>query len=328
MRVTVLNSEEELKSFPLTQSINISVEGKLERATIKDSIYLIRNINNTGLFNFSNTYNQSLGYIKEKFDVEAINIDVKEEGDNTQLTITPLTPLSPGFDYTLIVSKQLSKPFLITSKENSKSTSDLKLETIDTKPFQFSIKILSDPLITNTSNIVKFLLTDLKSGTTIQKIIDLKKTNTFIYNGTYTFNFKSQIYVKDEEFVIISEGVVNDVVDYTLQLKACLNDALKPITNTNTSLSLTDLLSTEDNKQSKEEPSYSFSYINNNTFCLSLNNISVSDLDLEKLTYTVNEALNMYTLSSLGLYNPTNTYKLQLNVEDESTLYIEVVYES
>lgn len=101
MRVTVLNTEQELKFFPLTQSIKLKIDSLIEKNNIKDSVFLIRNQNRTGLFNFSNRYNQSIGYIKEKFDAEEINISLKEDEGTTLLTVTPIKPLSPGFEYTL-----------------------------------------------------------------------------------------------------------------------------------------------------------------------------------------------------------------------------------
>lgn len=327
MRVTVLNTEQELKFFPLTQSIKLKIDSLIEKNNIKDSVFLIRNQNRTGLFNFSNRYNQSIGYIKEKFDAEEINISLKEDEGTTLLTVTPIKPLSPGFEYTLIISKQLSKPFLNISKPISKSSSDISLSTFNTQKFDFSLEILSSPSITANSNVVNAVLTDNLSSNKTTIILDLKKDKTYSYNGIYTFNFNSNVYLKGELFNISSSGMDTNNDDFFLLLKSNITEYIKPIENENKSLSTTDLLNNINstvNKPIVKTPTQTVTYLHNNIIRVTLENIKTSDLDFDGLTEKHYEAFHMYTLSSLGLYDNSLTYNINIEVEDDYNFLVVV----
>ena len=109
MKITILNTIGELKSFPLTQTIKVSFEKAVEDSQLIDCITLIRLPSETGLFNISETYNQSIGYIREKFDIEEVKFTYQVEPDNSfTVFIKPVRPLSPGFEYLLFVDKKLS----------------------------------------------------------------------------------------------------------------------------------------------------------------------------------------------------------------------------
>ena len=109
MKITILNTIGELKSFPLTQTIKVSFEKAVEDSQLIDCISLIRLPSETGLFNISETYNQSIGYIREKFDIEEVKFTYQVEPDNSfTVFIKPVRPLSPGFEYLLFVDKKLS----------------------------------------------------------------------------------------------------------------------------------------------------------------------------------------------------------------------------
>ena len=100
MKITILNTIGELKSFPLTQTIKVSFEKAVEDSQLIDCISLIRLPSETGLFNISETYNQSIGYIREKFDIEEVKFTYQVEPDNSfTVFIKPVRPLSPGFEY-------------------------------------------------------------------------------------------------------------------------------------------------------------------------------------------------------------------------------------
>ena len=52
----VLNTEQELKSFPLNQSIKIKFSEQVEDSQLASCIALIRNLSETGLFNHKNLF--------------------------------------------------------------------------------------------------------------------------------------------------------------------------------------------------------------------------------------------------------------------------------
>ena len=326
MRVTVLNTEEELKSFPLTQSIKLSIDSVIEDKNLDDVIFLIRNINKQGLFNYSERYNQSIGYIKEKFDPENIKVQVtSKEVDKTLITITPLTPLTPGFEYTLIVNRLLSPPFITVDKPISKSKSNITISTPYREGFNLKLDIISDPLLTPTSNIVKVIVTNLDSDTKVQKILDLKKDKTLKIDNLYTFTFNSEVYVKDEQFTFTSKGISKDSDDFFLQLKASITESIKPIDTNNTRVSLEDLFKLkQESVVTNKEPSLSVEYLNQSVFKLQLKDITVKELDLDKVKYSIKEAFGMYTLSSFGLYDPTNKYTLSIEVLSDTEILFTV----
>ena len=108
MQITALNSTEELKSFPINQSIRLKFEKAVEDSLLESRLSLIRLPNQTGLFNISETYNQSIGYIREKFDIEETTITSGLVNGSFIVVVKPVKPLSPGFEYVLFIDKTIS----------------------------------------------------------------------------------------------------------------------------------------------------------------------------------------------------------------------------
>lgn len=195
MQITALNSTEELKSFPINQSIRLKFEKAVEDSLLESRLSLIRLPNQTGLFNISETYNQSIGYIREKFDIEETTITSELVDGSFIVVVKPVKPLSPGFEYVLFIDKTLSEEYLSISKTVSKSNSNISVDLSNNiSPTELQIEIISEPFISSTNNIVKILLKDLVGSTSKQYTLDLKKTTKLVY-GDLTVNFISQVYV-------------------------------------------------------------------------------------------------------------------------------------
>ena len=327
MQITALNSTEELKSFPINQSIRLKFEKAVEDSLLESRLSLIRLPNQTGLFNISETYNQSIGYIREKFDIEETTITSELVDGSFIVVVKPVKPLSPGFEYVLFIDKTLSEEYLSISKTVSKSNSNISVDLSNNiSPTELQIEIISEPFISSTNNIVKILLKDLVGSTSKQYTLDLKKTTKLVY-GDLTVNFISQVYVLGEKFNILSIGGTELPSNFYLKLKASITESIKPIESDAEfgSISNKDLYDFFNKQSNNDNLTLTTTIVNNGKIRIKLpDNITTSDLDFDNLTHSYEEAFNMYTLNLLELYDESKVYEIVHNIEDEKTFTLTV----
>ena len=327
MQITALNSTEELKSFPINQSIRLKFEKAVEDSLLESRLSLIRLPNQTGLFNISETYNQSIGYIREKFDIEETTITSELVDGSFIVVVKPVKPLSPGFEYVLFIDKTLSEEYLSISKTVSKSNSNISVDLSNNiSPTELQIEIISEPFISSTNNIVKILLKDLVGSTSKQYTLDLKKTTKLVY-GDLTVNFISQVYVLGEKFNILSIGGTELPSNFYLKLKASITESIKPIEADAEfgSISNKDLYDFFNKQSNNDNLTLTTTIVNNGKIRIKLpDNITTSDLDFDNLTHSYEEAFNMYTLNLLELYDDSKVYEIVHNIEDEKTFTLTV----
>lgn len=327
MQITALNSTEELKSFPINQSIRLKFEKAVEDSLLESRLSLIRLPNQTGLFNISETYNQSIGYIREKFDIEETTITSELVNGSFIVVVKPVKPLSPGFEYVLFIDKTLSEEYLSISKTVSKSNSNISVDLSNNiSPTELQIEIISEPFISSTNNIVKILLKDLVGSTSKQYTLDLKKTTKLVY-GDLTVNFISQVYVLGEKFNILSIGGTELPSNFYLKLKASITESIKPIESDAEfgSISNKDLYDFFNKQSNNDNLTLTTTIVNNGKIRIKLpDNLTTSDLDFDNLTHSYEEAFNMYTLNLLELYDDSKVYEIVHNIEDEKTFTLTV----
>ncbi len=327
MQITALNSTEELKSFPINQSIRLKFEKAVEDSLLESRLSLIRLPNQTGLFNISETYNQSIGYIREKFDIEETTITSELVNGSFIVVVKPVKPLSPGFEYVLFIDKTLSEEYLSISKTVSKSNSNISVDLSNNiSPTELQIEIISEPFISSTNNIVKILLKDLVGSTSKQYTLDLKKTTKLVY-GDLTVSFISQVYVLGEKFNILSIGGTELPSNFYLKLKASITESIKPIEADAEfgSISNKDLYDFFNKQSNNDNLTLTTTIVNNGKIRIKLpDNITISDLDFDNLTHSYEEAFNMYTLNLLELYDDSKVYEIVHNIEDEKTFTLTV----
>ena len=327
MQITALNSTEELKSFPINQSIRLKFEKAVEDSLLESRLSLIRLPNQTGLFNISETYNQSIGYIREKFDIEETTITSELVDGSFIVVVKPVKPLSPGFEYVLFIDKTLSEEYLSISKTVSKSNSNISVDLSNNiSPTELQIEIISEPFISSTNNIVKILLKDLVGSTSKQYTLDLKKTTKLVY-GDLTVNFISQVYVLGEKFNILSIGGTELPSNFYLKLKASITESIKPIESDAEfgSISNKDLYDFFNKQSNNDNLTLTTTIVNNGKIRIKLpDNLTTSHLDFDNLTHSYEEAFNMYTLNLLELYDESKVYEIVHNIEDEKTFTLTV----
>ena len=324
----VLNTKQELQSFPLNQAIKIKFSEQVEDSQLMNCIALIRNISETGLFNISEKYNQSIGYIREKFDVEDVRITV-ENNNGFIVTITPVKHLSPGFDYTLYIDKGLSSVFISVSKPTTMSSSTIEAALTVTDEADLSIEIISDPKLTATTNIIKAVLTDNIKQKSETITLDLKTTKTYSVNGNIKITFTSMIYVKGEVFSVLSIPSKTLEDNLFVQIRTALTANVKPIETEEsfTSISNEDILAYYQNKTSQtgKAVSSNITYTGLNKFVINLpEGLKAEDLDLDAITFETSEAFGLYTLEMYKLYDPLKTYTVTPSIKDSQTILITV----
>lgn len=327
MQITALNSTEELKSFPINQSIRLKFEKAVEDSLLESRLSLIRLPNQTGLFNISETYNQSIGYIREKFDIEETTITSELVDGSFIVVVKPVKPLSPGFEYVLFIDKTLSEEYLSISKTVSKSNSLISVDLSNNiSPTELEVEIISEPFISSTNNIVKVLLRDLLGSASKQYTLDLKKSIKLVY-GDLTVNFISPVYVLGEKFSILSIGGTELPSNFYLKLKASITESIKPIKPDAEfgSISNKDLYDFFNKQSNNDTLSLTTTIVNNGKIRIKLpDSLSTDDIDFDNLTYSYEEAFNMYTLNLLELYDDSKVYEILHTIEDDKTFTLTV----
>ena len=327
MQITALNSTEELKSFPINQSIKLKFDKIVEDSLLESRLSLIRLPSQTGLFNISETYNQSIGYIREKFDIEETTITSELVDGSFIVVVKPVKPLSPGFEYILFIDKTLSEEYLSISKTVSKSNSNISVDLSNNiSSTELDVEIISEPFISSTNNIVKVLIKDLVDGSSKQYTLDLKKSIKLTH-GDLVLNFSSPVYVLGEKFNILSVGSTELPSNFYLKLKAAITESIKPIEPDSqfTSISNKDLYDFFNKQNTNDISSLTTNIVNNGKIRVKLgSDLTTDDLDFDSMSYSAEEAFNMYTLSSLELYDPSKVYEVTHEVEDEKTFTITV----
>ena len=334
MKITVLNTIGELKSFPLTQTIKVSFEKAVEDSQLIDCISLIRLPSETGLFNISETYNQSIGYIREKFDIEEVKFTYQVEPDNSfTVFIKPVRPLSPGFEYLLFVDKKLSAEYLVLSKDISKSSSNISITSSNTDPVDLAIEIISEPYITSTSNITKLIVRDNITSITTPYTLNLKTNKTFKYKEI-TFKLNSDIYVAGEKFSLLSTGYVPLTNNYFVKIKASVTEDIEPIKTEESFKSVTnedilnyyEQLNSNTTSNTNNENNVIVRVVGVGKLEVSLLNtdLTTAQLDFNNSEKTISEAFNMYTLTQLGLFEESKEYDITYSVKNDKVFIVEV----
>lgn len=326
MLITALNSTEELKSFPLNQTIKLKFEKAVEDSLLESRLSLFRLPSQTGLFNISETYNQSIGYIREKFDIEATTITSEVVNGSFIVSVKPVKPLSPGFEYVLFIDKTLSEEYLSISKTVSKSNSNISIDLSDNiSSTEIELEVISEPFITSTSNIVKVVLKDLTTLASKQYTLDLKKS-TQITHGDLKVNFISPVYALGEKFTILSIGGTQLPANFYLKLSTAITESIKPIESEDAFKSITneDLYNFFNPSKVKVLDPVVILLSNSKLKITLPDDLTVEDLDLDNISHSVTEAFNMYTLSMLELYSEDREYEIIPSILDDKNIILTI----
>lgn len=333
IKISIKNTKEELKSFPIEQSLTLEFSERVEDSYLDNYIYIIQALDSGSLIHIGDTYNQNVGIVKEDFKPLAIKFEIVQ-ADPFTVKVKPVQPLTPGYSYTLLVKEDLPTEYLSISKTVSYSSSTLGLISAPTDVEEdLKLTIESDSQLNNQKHIVQI------SFKGVTRTLDITKVKTVNLNG-YTFNFNSDFYLEGEEFTTTVVAKTSKVqASFAVSFQAANSKNIKPVDNPNKLL--TEDLISDFNNTDKEEPtvsttydattlSYTIEHTGEDSFVVVFNQEVTNLLDLDQFAFTTREAYKMYTLKSLGLYDKTKEYKITYEILSETEVEFkieEVVYE-
>ena len=344
-KIRIVNFEEELRSFPLEQEIILESSVLLEDSLLKNKITLLREVPEYGLLNTADLYNYNIGYVKESFTTIPLLLRSYEKDSKFYVECKPERPLHPNSVYALFIDKDLSSEFISVDKLVSKGPSNLEILSLDNvltiTPLNpedsITLEVISEPFISPTSNIVKFIL----------KIND-------VTNKTFTINAKSDknilsflglnVKVLDTAFglgekfqIKVQPSVAPLEHNYILTIKTALTADIKPIDNLVPSQKVTneDILNfytqTEVTTQTDSDTinfkdsswmlkELRIEYLGYNKFILHLDKLEASDFKLDLIEFREFPAYNKYDLELLNLYSEEQSYNIITEILDNKTI--------
>lgn len=322
LKITVLNTKEELVSFPIYQSISLEFSEKIDE-TLLHNIFIVEDLDLPRLLHIGDTYNQNFGIVKESFKPIDIDYKVISETPYT-VKVTPKTPLTPAQSYTLLVRDDVTSYSSSIVKTTSYSDSAIVL-TDSAKvnsDLDIIIKITEDSEYKNDSHYLTFSVNGKPYS------INLSKNSSIVFDNIH-FLFSSDFYVKDEEFHVSLKDTASKLYSSFLVPFTCSTSKnIKPIVDTNNRLTNLDIekynasLDNNGNTTSTLIEDYEIVTTGLNSFVVNFKSDIVDSLDLEDFEFTFREAFNMYTLINLGMYDPFLKYTVK--IEKVSDKEIEV----
>lgn len=319
--IKILNSDTELKSFPITQSLKLSSTVELDTTSLNDHIILFRTIPEKGLVSLVEPYSYTVGYIKEKFSTVDLSFTQNKENDTFTIDVKPTKVLSLDSDYILYITKNVIASNSIITKTLSKSNSTLKVSVRPpaiSQSTQVTVKTTSK--FVDGNNLTTFLIGS-------QEVTLNLKQNKYITIGNVTYLFEDVVYVAGETFKVeIKSGNEESVEDILYKFKTAPSDTIKVINNQTPSSSINtqDILNFYNRVNTiKESLVVIPKYIAPNIFSVELPD-GYSLNTTKGLEVSIREAFNNYLLKDLDLYEQSN-YTLYIYQENQE-LIVEIIY--
>lgn len=319
--IKILNSDTELKSFPITQTLKLSSTVELDTTSLNDHIILFRTIPEKGLVSLVEPYSYTVGYIKEKFSTVDLSFTQNKENNLFTIDIKPNKVLSLDSDYILYITKNVIANNTVITKTLSKSNSTLRVSVLPpalSQSVQVIVKTTSK--FVDGNNLTTFLIGS-------QEVTLNLKQNKFITIGNVTYLFEDVVYVAGETFTVeIRNGTEEAVEDVLYKFRTAPSDTIKVINNQEPSSSINtqDILNFYNKVNTiKESVVIIPKYVAPNTFTIDVPP-SYSLNTTKKLEVSIREAFNNYLLKDLELYEQSN-YTLYVYQQDQEII-VEVIY--
>lgn len=341
LSASILNTLEELQSFPVNQSIFLQFSQDVEDTQIKNYISIFRMIDESGLFNFGDKYNQSIGYVREKFDLVDYTFTKSIQTDGTcNVELKPQVPLHPNSGYGILIDKGISKDYLTITKTVSKSKSNItiELDTVTSIVDPFTITINSTPYVTPTDNLISISIKNNTTTTVTSYNLNLKSSKDYVLYQGIKIQFQDTIYVEGEVFDVLLAGQLNLEESLYSLIKTSITTEISKIDYADNSnrLNYNDVLAyvqsqtvvppTVIPENTYIQNDVLFKYISSNKILVTLpTGILCADLDMANITHSVEEAYENYTMDLYGYYDPTLTYTITTTIKTPNVFVITVV---
>lgn len=339
--INVINPAEELQAFPLNQHIYLRSSTSLETSLIENNLVLIREIDEQGALRASDIYNSNIGHIKNTYSTVPLAVSQEKQQDGSYLIkCDPTSPLLPASKYLLFLDKELSSEFISVVKTLSKGPSQLELLSVNSdinNDVIYKLKVISEPALTQTANIVKFQLyvDDTPSKTFT---VNAKTVKNRIEFAGISLQVLDTAYALGEEFEILHEGSRLKLEEnFVVPILTSVSTSVKPLEGVepSSSVSYEDILdyykeadkssiegnlSLDRSKHGWEKEEFSIQYLDETSFILHLNQLTTNMLDLNNISYRQFPAYNRSDLKSLDKYDPKLKYKLVPEILDDKTV--------
>lgn len=329
MSITLLNSNIELESFPISQTLKLSSDTELEEQSLLENVLLFRLQTENQLISLAEPYSYNLGYLKESFDI--VKLSFKQTKDDATdkyfIECKPDVYLNVDSTYCLYIDKKLSSDFLTITKNNSKSTSfiEVKLKDIFNLKSQSVLKVLETSTLKNNQNLVQLDI----DGRLVT--LDIRKDNRLLSNNVEIY-LQDTVYVKGEEFVI-DISPTSEVTDVDLQVyvHTVNSKSIKPIEKEeeSTRISNLDILNYYNNINSNkniEKKKGIPKYLDHNVFSIKLPEGYTLNTSKDFI-YTLTAAFNNYMLEKINLFNSKLKYVCTVYLDDfDNELIFKVDY--
>lgn len=340
MKIELINTKEELNVFPIDGSLKLSSNEQIEKESFLDSVSLFRLIDDQGLFNFGDKYNQSIGYVREEFTTVDYKFTEEVKDGKYVYSLKP-TLLHPNSNYALFIDKNIGTSAVVIEKINSKSNSTItiKTETVLKDLLNSEIEVIANPVISATSNIIKLQYSSTLSTKVV--LLDLKKQTELKIDGL-VYKFKDYPYLLGEKFIFTfkyNEPLSSNLIQL---IKTSIHSDTTQIDKDDASSTIStdsileyykskDKVEQEDEDlepETYEEELYFYKYIGYNKIrCRLKAGLTVDDIDFDSLEFETNECFDLYTLEQYGYYNPDKNYTVAhkiLNKEEFLLIITEV----
>ena len=316
LQIKLLNTKDELESFPIDQSLTLEFSESVEDSFLKSYIYLVQGMDSPALIHIGDSYNQNVGIVKESFN----NIDITTtviSRDPFTVKVTPVKPLTPGYSYTLLVKGDLPNEFMSVTKVISHSSSNIELLGSDKRNEEAVLIFNEDSILTNNKHIIDI------SINTHRQTFDITKNKTVSFQG-YSISFPSDLYLEGEEFNIIVMDKTATTDTYTVSFKTSPSKNVKPIDpSANKKITEDDIIAfnsgiTSQPIEDNTPLASSLTYTGKSSFLITYNKEITDKLDFDNLTFKTREAFGMYTLDTMGLYDANKEYEVEYEILDKS----------
>lgn len=319
LQVTIKNTETELKSFPINQSLTLEFSEAVEDSLLGSYIYLVQALDSGSLIHIGDTYNQNVGLIKENFRPIDITFETVSV-DPFQVKVKPLQPLTPGHTYQLLVQESIPSEYLSIVKSTSYSNSIIEVVKENGRLGNYVVNIETDSNFVNGKHMLSVSIDGVK------QTFNLTDSSTIFLNG-FTLKLPSQIYIKGESFTITAAAKTSKALTtFSVVLTAASTKDIKAIDDNYKSLTLDDIVNyntqTETTLTTVDVSTLTYTTLATGyaSFIVTFSQAIVPELDLATIGLRFREAFNMYTLGSLGLYDSTLNYTVEYVVLSDTEI--------
>lgn len=323
MDIKIINSDIELSSFPITQSLNLSLSESIDVNTLQNHIILFRLLPDNKLISLVEPYSYTIGYIKETFDTVDVEFNLKERSDDFLLTVTPKKPLFLDSEYIIYITRGLVEANSKVVKTVTKSKSTLQtIVTGNVLDRTIEVEVLKTSVISSGSNVVEFKIDGSNYTLNLAQ-------NTSVSLKNIKYVFENTIYLIGEKFNVIIDTVASTrTEDVLYKFKTATSSSIKPIENQTPSTGIDTQAILNFYQQVNSTPKTIIltpKYINPNLFAITLPDGYKLNKSKDIEIAVIREAFNNYLLNSMGLYDNTHKYSLYI-FQEGNELYVEVIY--